>query len=87
MANKQQDEELGAGMGPAIPGGVYQNADGKGWHDAQGRAVDEKGTLLEGDQVPEAVNADAAWRADMAKQREASASEAEPEAPKARKRG
>ena len=57
------------------PGGLYLNPDGKTFHDAHGRAVDARGTLLAGDQIPGAVNAqdDEAWRAEMAKQREVSA--------------
>ena len=90
--NKQQDgEELSEGMGPATPGGVYEDAPGAGtFHDAHGRAVSKDGTLLAGDEIPGAVNADQAWRKDMEKQREASAASGEGESeptPKARKRG
>lgn len=83
MPNKpnDEDEELGAGMGPATPGGVYEDAPGSGtFHDAHGRAVNEDGKLLAGDDVPGAVNAeqDEAWRADMEKQRKASAAASAP---------
>jgi hypothetical protein len=71
-----KDEELSPGMGPAIPGGVYETAPGSGrFVDAHGRSVNKDGRLLNGDDLPGAVNAEAdeAWRADMEKQRRASA--------------
>lgn len=68
-----KDEDL-SGVGPAKPGGVYEDARGAGtFHDAHGRPVTEDGRLLDAE-MPGAVNPDEEeWRADMEKQRKASA--------------
>jgi hypothetical protein len=86
-----KDEDL-AGLGPAIPGGVYEDAAGAGtFHDGQGRPVTKDGRLLSGE-IPGAVNPDEEeWRADMERQRKASAASGAPalvaETPKGKKAG
>lgn len=54
-----------------IPGGVYQNAGGDGFHNGNGDPVTESGKIIKR-ATPSEIEEDDAWMEDMKKQRAAS---------------
>lgn len=69
MADKEKDAPLDKAK---VAGGVYQNEDGKGFHNANGDPVDEAGDLLEVEAAPEPVEETDDWKDEMEAQKAAS---------------
>lgn len=84
----KEDKEALAYEPPKIRGGVYRNAEGEGFHNANGDPVDEDGELLEADApAEEPVEETDDWKDEMEAQKTASAEGTPAKGTRRRRRG